>query len=130
MSRINLSEWALEHPQMILFLLLLLGLSGVFAYTRLGQKEDPEFTVKVMVVQAAWPGASAQQMADQVTDRLEKKLQEIAEVDYLSSYAKPGVTQVKVILRDDTPLPAPGRERQLLLKLLDRKMEHRKVLYS
>ena len=103
MSRINLSEWALEHPQMIVFLLLLLGLSGVFAYGRLGQKEDPEFTVKTMVVQASWPGSSAQQMAEQVADKLEKKLQEIAEIDYTSSYAKPGVTQIKVNLREDTP---------------------------
>ncbi|MGK6308224.1 efflux RND transporter permease subunit [Variovorax sp. DT-64] len=103
MSRINLSEWALEHQQMIMFLLLLLGLAGVFAYGRLGQKEDPEFTVKTMVVQASWPGSSAQQMAEQVGDKLEKKLQEIAEIDYTSSYAKPGVTQIKVNLREDTP---------------------------
>lgn len=103
MSRINLSAWALEHQQMIVFLLLLLGLAGVFAYGRLGQKEDPEFTVKTMVVQASWPGSSAQQMAEQVGDKLEKKLQEIAEIDYISSYAKPGVTQIKVNLREDTP---------------------------
>ena len=103
MSRINLSEWALKHPQMVLFLLMLLGIAGVLAYGRLGQKEDPEFTVKTMVVQAAWPGSSAQQMAEQVTDKLEKKLQEVAEVDYTSSYSKPGVTQIKVNLRDSTP---------------------------
>ena len=103
MSRINLSEWALGHPQMIAFLLLMLSLAGVFAYGRLGQKEDPEFTVKTMVVQASWPGSSAQQMAEQVTDKLEKKLQEVAEVDFTSSYAKPGVTQIKVNLREDTP---------------------------
>ncbi|WP_076999943.1 efflux RND transporter permease subunit [Variovorax sp. KK3] len=103
MSRVNLSEWALKHPQMIVFLLLLLGLSGLFAYGRLGQKEDPEFTVKTMMVQASWPGSSAQQMAEQVTDKLEKKLQEIAEIDFTSSYAKPGVTQIKVNLREATP---------------------------
>ena len=103
MRRINLSEWALEHPQMIVFLLLLLGLSGIFAYGRLGQKEDPEFTVKTMVVQASWPGSSAQQMAEQVGDKLERKLQEIAEIDHISSYAKPGVTQIKVNLREATP---------------------------
>ncbi|GAA4359750.1 multidrug efflux RND transporter permease subunit MexK [Variovorax defluvii] len=103
MSRVNLSEWALKHPQMIVFLLLLLGLCGLFAYGRLGQKEDPEFTVKTMVVQASWPGSSARQMAEQVTDKLEKKLQEIAEIDYTSSYAKPGLTQIKVNLREATP---------------------------
>jgi len=102
MSRVNLSEWALKHPQMIAFLLLLLGIAGVLAYGKLGQKEDPEFTVKTMVVQAYWPGSSAQQMADQVTDKLEKKLQEVAEIDYTSSYSKPGATQIKVNLRDST----------------------------
>ncbi len=103
MTRLNLSEWALRHPQMIAFLLLLSALAGALAYGRLGQKEDPEFTVKTMVVQAAWPGSSAAQMADQVTDRLEKKLQEVAEIDYTSSWTKPGLTQIKVNLRDDTP---------------------------
>ncbi|WP_280151363.1 efflux RND transporter permease subunit [Piscinibacter sp. XHJ-5] len=103
MSRINLSEWALKHPQMVLFLLLLLSLAGVYAYGQLGQKEDPEFTVKTMVVQAAWPGSSAQQMAEQVTDKLEKKLQEIGQIDYTSSYSKPGLAQIKVNLREDTP---------------------------
>ena len=101
MSRINLSEWALKHQQMIVFLLLLLSIAGVLAYGKLGQKEDPEFTVKTMVVQAYWPGSSAQQMAEQVTDKLEKKLQEVAEIDYTSSYSKPGVTQIKVNLRED-----------------------------
>jgi multidrug efflux pump len=102
MSKINLSEWALKHQQMVVFLLLLLSLAGVFAYGQLGQKEDPEFTVKTMVVQAYWPGASAQQMAEQVTDKLEKKLQEVAEIDYTSSYSKPGVAQIKVNLREAT----------------------------
>jgi multidrug efflux pump len=97
---INLSEWALKHQQMIAFLLLLLSIAGVLAYYRLGQKEDPEFTVKTMVVQVYWPGSSAQQMADQVTDKLEKKLQEVAEIDYTSSYVKPGETQIKIELRD------------------------------
>jgi multidrug efflux pump len=103
---INLSEWALKHQQMIAFLLVLLSVSGLLAYLSLGQKEDPEFTIKTMVVQAYWPGSSAQQMADQVTDKLEKKLQEVAEIDYTSTYVKPGETQIKVNLREDVP---PGR---------------------
>jgi multidrug efflux pump len=102
-SSLNLSEWALKHQQMVLFLLVLLSAAGFLAYGRLGQKEDPEFTVKTMVVQAYWPGSSARQMADQVTDKLEKKLQEVAEIDYTSSYSKPGVTQIKVNLREATP---------------------------
>jgi multidrug efflux pump len=101
-TRINLSEWALKHQQMMVFLLMLLSIAGVLAYGKLGQKEDPEFTVKTMIVQAYWPGSSAQQMAEQVTDKLEKKLQEVAEIDYTSSYSKPGVTQIKVNLREDT----------------------------
>ena len=103
MKGVNLSEWALRHQQMMAFLLLLLAVAGVLAYGSLGQKEDPEFTIKTMVVQANWPGSSAQQMADQVTDRLEKALQEVAEVDYLSTYVKPGETQIKVNLREDVP---------------------------
>ena len=101
--KLNLSEWALRHPQMVLFLLILLSITGVLAYGQLGQKEDPEFTVKAMLVQAHWPGSSAQQMADQVTDKLEKKLQEVAEIDYTTSYAKPGVTQITITLREDVP---------------------------
>ncbi|MGA0611661.1 efflux RND transporter permease subunit [Caldimonas sp. KR1-144] len=120
MNRLNLSAWALQHTQMIAFLLVLLSLGGVLAYGQLGQKEDPEFTVKTMVVQAAWPGASAQQMAEQVTDKLEKKLQEIAEVDYTSSFSKPGVAQVKVNLREATsPEAVPQVWYQVRKKLGD-----------
>jgi multidrug efflux pump len=120
MKPINLSEWALKHPQMVLFLLLLLSVAGVLAYTRLGQKEDPEFTVKAMLVQAHWPGSSAQQMAEQVTDKLEKKLQEVAEVDYMTSYAKPGVTQITISLREDTaPAAVPQVWYQVRKKLGD-----------
>jgi hypothetical protein len=103
---VNLSEWALKHPQMIAFLLLLLSVAGVLAYGSLGQKEDPEFTIKTMVVQAYWPGSSAQQMADQVADKLERKLQEVAEIDYTSTYVRPGETQIKVNLREEVPRSA------------------------
>jgi multidrug efflux pump len=77
MSRINLSEWALKHQQMIVFLLLLAAIAGLLAYGKLGQKEDPEFTIKTMVVQAYWPGSSAQQMAEQVTDKLDRLHQQL-----------------------------------------------------
>ena len=103
MKGLNLSEWALKHQQMIAFLLLLVTITGVFAYRNLGQKEDPEFTIKTMVVQAYWPGSSSHQIADQVTDKIEKKLQEIAEIDYTATYVRPGETQIKVNLRDATP---------------------------
>jgi len=119
-SRLNLSAWALEHTQMIAFLLALLSLAGLAAYGRLGQKEDPEFTVKAMLVQAYWPGSSAQQMADQVTDKLEKKLQEVAEIDYTVSYSKPGLAQITISLREDTaPAAVPDVWYQVRKKLGD-----------
>src|SRR5471030_3009978 len=103
MKGINLSEWSLKHPQMIAFLLMLLTVAGILAYNSLGQKEDPEFTIKTMVVQTYWPGSSAQQMADQVTDLMERKLQGVAEIDYMSTYVKPGETQIKINLREAVP---------------------------
>ena len=106
MTSFNLSTWAVQQRQLMLFLLLLLCVAGAYAYLNLGQKEDPEFTFKAMVVHANWPGASARQMAEQVTDRLERKLQEIAEIDHTSSYARPGETQIVISLREDTPAAA------------------------
>jgi multidrug efflux pump len=103
MKDINLSEWSLKHQQMIAFLLMLLTVAGLLAYNSLGQKEDPEFTIKTMVVQTYWPGSSAQQMADQVTDLMERKLQGVAEIDYMSTYVKPGETQIKINLREGVP---------------------------
>jgi multidrug efflux pump len=103
MSAFNLSAWALKHQQFVLFLILLLGAGGIFAYLHLGQAEDPSFTVKAMVIQARWPGATADETAQQVTDRLERTLQEIAEVDYLTSFTKPGFTQITVTLREAVP---------------------------
>jgi len=102
-SRMNLSAWALKHQSFVLFLILLLGGGGIYAYMHLGQMEDPSFTVKAMVVQAYWPGATANEVAQQVTDRMEKKLQEIAEVDYLQSYSKPGIAQITVLIKDAVP---------------------------
>jgi multidrug efflux pump len=103
MTRVNLSEWALKHSQMVLFLLILLSLAGLYSYQKLGQKEDPDFTINVMLVQAYWPGASAKEMSEQVTDRIERKLQELADIDYTTSYSRPGEAQIKVILREGTP---------------------------
>ena len=94
----NLSEWALRNQQLILFLILLFAVAGLYAYQHLGRKEDPEFTFKAMLVQAYWPGASAREMSEQVTDKLEKKLQEIAEIDYTRSYSRSGEAQITVSL--------------------------------
>jgi len=99
----NLSEWALEHQSFILFLIIALALAGVYSYVRLGQAEDPDFTFKVMVVRTLWPGATAREVEQQVTERLEKKLQETPWFDYTRSYSKPGESLIFVILKDFTP---------------------------
>jgi multidrug efflux pump len=103
MPNTNLSAWALKHQQFILFSILILLVGGIYSYTHLGQEEDPGFTVRSMVVQAYWPGATLEQMQEQVTDKLEKKLQSVAEIDYVKSYVKAGQTQLTITLRDDTP---------------------------
>ncbi len=99
----NLSRWALEHIPLIRYLMVVLLIGGVLSYTRLGQDEDPPFTFRAMVVRANWPGATALQMADQVTDKLEKKLQETPYIDRIRSYSKPGETLIILQLRESTP---------------------------
>jgi multidrug efflux pump len=99
----NLSEWALEHQSLVLFFMLALFAAGLFSYFRLGQAEDPEFTFKVMVIRAMWPGASPAEMEQQVTERLEKKLQETPYLDNVRSYTKTGETTIFLTLRDSTP---------------------------
>ncbi len=99
----NLSRWAIEHGSFTRFIVVLLMIGGVFAYLNLGQKEDPEFTFRIMVVRAYWPGATATEMEQQVTDRIEEKLQETPYLDRTQSYSKPGESQVFVFIREDTP---------------------------
>ena len=103
MQRINLSEWALAHQAFVLYLILSLGVIGVFSYGKLGQSEDPPFTFKAMVVRTLWPGATAREVEQQVTERIEKKLQELPSVDFLRSYSRPGESQVFVIAKDTMP---------------------------
>jgi multidrug efflux pump subunit AcrB len=102
-GRLNLSRWALEHIPLIRYLIVVLLLGGVMSYEKLGQDEDPPFTFRAMVVRAYWPGASAVQVAEQVTDKLEKKLQETPYVDKIRSYSKPGETLIILELRESTP---------------------------
>jgi multidrug efflux pump len=99
----NLSEWALEHRSFILFLIIGLALAGAYSYVRLGQAEDPDFTFKVMVLRTLWPGATAREVEQQVTERLEKKLQEVPWFDYTRSYSKPGESLIFLMLKDYTP---------------------------
>ncbi len=103
MKGFNLSQWALEHIPLTRYLIAALLLGGIISYGNLGQDEDPPFTFRVMVVRAIWPGATAVQMAEQVTDKLEKKLQETPYIDLIKSYSKPGETIIMVQLRESTP---------------------------
>ncbi|BBI98825.1 resistance-nodulation-cell division (RND) efflux transporter [Ferrigenium kumadai] len=116
----NLSSWALTHQQMVLYLIIVLMTAGAISYFKLGRAEDPDFTFKVMVVRTLWPGASAQEVERELTERIEKKLQETAWVDVLQSASKPGESLVFVILKDYTPKPeVPEAWRQIRKKLDD-----------
>jgi multidrug efflux pump subunit AcrB len=102
-SRFNISRWALEHPALTRYLMVVLMVLGFAAYFQLGQDEDPPFTFRIMVVQAFWPGATAQQVAEQVTDRIEKTLQEVPYADVIRSYTKPGESLTLLQLEDSAP---------------------------
>ncbi|QBE67541.1 efflux RND transporter permease subunit [Pseudoduganella lutea] len=104
----NLSRWALEHIPLTRYLIAVMLIGGMLSYKNLGQDEDPPFTFRIMVVQAFWPGATALQMANQVTDKLEKKLQETPYIDEISSYSKPGQTLIMLSLRESTPPKETG----------------------
>jgi multidrug efflux pump len=102
-TRTNLSELALRNATLTVFFMVVLTLAGVFAYFSLGRAEDPPFTIKQMVVSAAWPGATAREVEQQVTDKIETKLQELPYFYNVTSYTKPGETVIYVSLRDDVP---------------------------
>jgi multidrug efflux pump len=101
-KKFNLSDWALDHRSIVWYFMIAFALAGLNAYVQLGREEDPSFTIKTMVVQAQWPGASAEEMTQQVTDRIEKKLQELPSLDYTRSVTKAGSTTVFVNLLDTT----------------------------
>ncbi|MFO1345127.1 MAG: efflux RND transporter permease subunit [Rhodocyclaceae bacterium] len=103
MRHLNLSEWALRHRSMVLYLMIVLMAAGVLSYFKLGRAEDPDFTFKAMVVRTLWPGATAREVEEQVTERLEKKLQEAPWVDVIRSSSRSGESLLFVILKDYTP---------------------------
>jgi len=103
MKRFNLSEWSITHRALVLFMIILLGAAGVYSYLNLGRAEDPNFTIKVMVIGVAWPGATADEVQTQVTDKIEKKLQELPYLDRVETYSQPGDAFLQVILLDTTP---------------------------
>jgi multidrug efflux pump subunit AcrB len=102
-KKFNLSAVALDNPSVIWYFMVVCMVAGVMAYFNLGREEDPEFTIKTMVIAAQWPGASADDTINQVTDRIEKKLEELEELDYTKSVTIPGQTVIYVYLRDKTP---------------------------
>ncbi|PWS37901.1 hypothetical protein DFH01_00870 [Falsiroseomonas bella] len=103
MERFNLSAWGVRNGALTLFAMLLLAALGFGAWQKLGRAEDPSFTLKVMVVSAAWPGATAEEMQAQVADRIESRLQDLPWLDRLETYVRPGVATTTVVLRDTTP---------------------------
>jgi multidrug efflux pump len=98
----NLSKWALDHPALTRYLMVVLMVLGFAAYFQLGQDEDPPFTFRAMVVRTYWPGATAQQVAEQVTDKIERTLQEVPYADKIRSYSKPGESQIIFQIKDSS----------------------------
>ena len=108
MKSFNLSDWALNHRSLIWYFVIVSTIAGAMAYTSLGREEDPSFTIKTMLVQAQWPGASLADTTAQITDRIEKKLEELPSLDFTRSMTTPGETTIFVNLKDTTR----GREVQ------------------
>jgi len=98
--RFNLSEWALRNRSLVLYAMIVVAIGGALSYLQLGRSEDPPFTFKAMVVRTLWPGATAEEVARQVTERIEKKLMETGEYEYVRSYSRPGESQVIFMARD------------------------------
>ena len=99
----NLTEWAFRHKQLVYFFIAITFAAGIFAYRQLGRMEDPDFVVRQMVISVAWPGASARDVEEQVTDKIEKKLQDTPGLDYLKSFSRPGQSIIYVFLKEATP---------------------------
>ena len=97
----NLSEWALKHRSFVIFMMIAVTAAGLTSYFRLGRSEDPAFTFRTMIVQASWPGATLDDTLQQVTERLERKLQETKGLDFLRSYTSPGITTICQLKRGD-----------------------------
>jgi multidrug efflux pump len=103
-GRFNLSAWALRHQALVVFLITLATAFGILAYTKLAQSEDPPFTFRVMVIRTFWPGATARQVQEEVTDRIGRKLQETPAIDFLRSYSRPGESLIFFTMKDSAPV--------------------------
>jgi multidrug efflux pump subunit AcrB len=114
MRAFNLSRWAVSHPALVLFFILAFAAGGALSFLQLGRAEDPNFTIKVGIVTATWPGATASEMQDQVADRIEKKLQELAYFDRVDTYTRAGFMATTVVFKDTTP---PGQVQTLFYQM-------------
>ena len=119
MKNFNLSEWALKHQPLVLFMVILLGLIGVLSYGKLGQSEDPPFTFKIMTIRTLWPGATAREVEQQITDKIERRLEELPHF-YIRSYSRPGESQVFFFIDDAVPAAeVPGLQYQVRKRIGD-----------
>ena len=105
MNSFNLSDWALRHRSLVWYFMLAALIAGILSYRGLGREEDPAFTIKTMLIQAQWPGASVEATINQITDRIEKKLEELDTLDFTRSVTTPGQTTIFVNLKDTTKGP-------------------------
>jgi multidrug efflux pump len=103
MKNFNLSEWAIANRPLVLYFIVVLGIVGFFSWGQLGQSEDPPFTFKIMTVRMLWPGASAAEVEQQVTEKIEKKLQEVPNYDFMRSYSRPGESNIFFFVKDSAP---------------------------
>ncbi|MFZ3036341.1 MAG: efflux RND transporter permease subunit [Rugosibacter sp.] len=120
MKNFNISAWSIRHPAMVTYLIIILMIAGILSYFKLGRAEDPDFTFRVMVVRTLWPGATATEVEQQISERLEKKLQEVGNLDYIRSSSKPGESLIFISLNESTPpTVVPEAWRQVRRKLDD-----------
>ena len=100
MKQANWAEWSIKHRQLVYFFAFLVFVMGIFSFKVLGRSEDPAYTVRMMVVSTAWPGATAQEVEMHITDKLEKQIQNVPQIDKIISYSRPGASVIKVSLKD------------------------------
>ena len=110
MNQFNLSALAVRERSVTLFLIIAVALAGAFAFFNLGRAEDPSFTIKILTVTAAWPGATAQEMQDLVAEPLEKRIQELRWYDHVDTFTRPGLAFMTVVLKGNTPPDAVQEE--------------------
>ena len=119
MNSFNLSLWSVRNPAVVLFAIIMALAAGTYAYLNLGRAEDPTFTIKTMVVQAVWPGPTAEEMQNLVAEPIEKRIQELPELDYVRTFSRPGATVIQVQLKDSVRAEAAGVWYQIRKKVSD-----------